>query len=701
MPTNIDAVLSSSLKRKEDGNRLFAKQFYKAAVACYRAGLEELTSYNTANNSEDGVDNEQFCNDDIVNLEVSLRSNIALALQKRAEEESKQSTIVEIEAFYIEIEEQCTIALQLDPANAKLYHRRGMARRYLAEQQQQRNSNGNNSSDKRWNGAEEDLEKAIEVLESKETLDKKDKKQVADARKMLEILRVRKTKSQTTDDEQKSFIPSSVQSNEQTQSMVQQSDGSNERELPPSPQIQRDSILKLLQRCDPPLEVLDREGYFLVSMDWWQSWCRYVGLFSMYTIGKNRNGATPQDIKQHCQQIDASNQEIIKLLPPGTTFPSYLEQNRNDLLCEKKDDSKKNDASDSSSSSSEDEDGYDNESSVIIKKSPRPGVIDNTSLVLPPKNEGWSCAIEALHYNQQNKAEKQEDSDDKEMPVLLRNHLVRGHHYELLPREAYGTLRSWYGESTTPILRRLTIDAEAPSGTPHVHLYSEHWDALSQRSSSLSSSNTSSFKCSACGAPDATSKCVKCGVARYCNRSCQLNHWSFHRKMCPTLKKQQEECAAGGNNDNSLKSQSECGRVGLNNLGNTCFLNSAVQCMLHVAPLTRYFLSGRFKDDINTHNILGTGGKVAHAYSYVLRDLCMGCHQYQNVSPTELKRAIQLFAPQFSGASQQDAAELITYLLDALHEDLNRIKKPPYVEMPDVDLGRKLSISGAEVRNTP
>ena len=120
--------------------------------------------------------------------------------------------------------------------------------------------------------------------------------------------------------------------------------------------------------------------------------------------------------------------------------------------------------------------------------------------------------------------------------------------------------------------------------------------------------------------------------------------------------------------------------------------------MMHVAPLTRYFLSGRFSADINNHNILGTGGKVANAYAGVLKELWMGSHLHQNVSPTALKRAIELFAPQFSGASQQDSAELITYLLDALHEDLNRVKNPPYVEMPDVDLGRKLSISGAEVR---
>ena len=124
------------------------------------------------------------------------------------------------------------------------------------------------------------------------------------------------------------------------------------------------------------------------------------------------------------------------------------------------------------------------------------------------------------------------------------------------------------------------------------------------------------------------------------------------------------------------------------------------QCMMHVAPMTRYFLSDRYSADVNTKNILGTGGKVANAYAAVLKELWMGSHQYDNVSPTSLKRAIELFAPQFSGASQQDSAELITYLLDALHEDLNRVKNPPYVEMPDVDLGRKLSISGAEVSIT-
>ena len=43
------------------------------------------------------------------------------------------------------------------------------------------------------------------------------------------------------------------------------------------------------------------------------------------------------------------------------------------------------------------------------------------------------------------------------------------------------------------------------------------------------------------------------------------------------------------------------------------------------------------------------------------------------------------FAPQFSGYQQQDSQELLAFLLDGLHEDLNRIRKKPYIELKDAD----------------
>lgn len=42
--------------------------------------------------------------------------------------------------------------------------------------------------------------------------------------------------------------------------------------------------------------------------------------------------------------------------------------------------------------------------------------------------------------------------------------------------------------------------------------------------------------------------------------------------------------------------------------------------------------------------------------------------------PRELKQVIGEFQPRFRGYQQQDSQELLSFLLDALHEDLNRIK---------------------------
>ena len=81
--------------------------------------------------------------------------------------------------------------------------------------------------------------------------------------------------------------------------------------------------------------------------------------------------------------------------------------------------------------------------------------------------------------------------------------------------------------------------------------------------------------CAAC-CTEAKSTCNRCGTAKYCSRACQSSHWPFHRKVCST-----------GGGDPARR-----GVVGCVNLGNSCYMNSALACLSHVFPVTRHLISG-------------------------------------------------------------------------------------------------------------
>ncbi|KJH44861.1 ubiquitinyl hydrolase 1 [Dictyocaulus viviparus] len=101
------------------------------------------------------------------------------------------------------------------------------------------------------------------------------------------------------------------------------------------------------------------------------------------------------------------------------------------------------------------------------------------------------------------------------------------------------------------------------------------------------------------------------------------------------------------------------------------------QCLSNVPELTEYFLSNKYIADINKKNPLGTHGELARAYGDLLHNIWSGEHC--SVVPRKVKMTIGQFAPRFSGYAQQDSQELLAYVLDGLHEDLNRIKIKPYV----------------------
>lgn len=122
------------------------------------------------------------------------------------------------------------------------------------------------------------------------------------------------------------------------------------------------------------------------------------------------------------------------------------------------------------------------------------------------------------------------------------------------------------------------------------------------------------------------------------------------------------------------------GLVGLGNLGNTCFMNAALQCLGHTVPLRNYFLSGSFRGDINK-SAPKTRGKLGRAFGELVVQMWA---PQDYVVPDVFKRQIGAFADQFAGTNQQDLQEFLRFLLDGLHEDLNRVKnKAEYRELDD------------------
>ncbi|CAF3019796.1 unnamed protein product [Rotaria sp. Silwood2] len=112
------------------------------------------------------------------------------------------------------------------------------------------------------------------------------------------------------------------------------------------------------------------------------------------------------------------------------------------------------------------------------------------------------------------------------------------------------------------------------------------------------------------------------------------------------------------------------GLCGLSNLGNTCYMNSALQCLSNVPCLTNYILKNGLKKDINIENSLGTKGEVAKAYEDLI--ITMWSSGHKSTRPEVVKDRISQLVPRFLGCNQQDSYELMAILLDALHEDLKK-----------------------------
>jgi ubiquitin carboxyl-terminal hydrolase 4/11/15 len=142
--------------------------------------------------------------------------------------------------------------------------------------------------------------------------------------------------------------------------------------------------------------------------------------------------------------------------------------------------------------------------------------------------------------------------------------------------------------------------------------------------------------CSCCNTIRELTHICKCKKALYCSVYCAKADHELHKDICSSNASIEDFDLT--ENSNSIK-----GFVGIKNLGNSCYMNTAIQCLSHTFELVGYFLNNAFKQHINKSNPLGYKGDIAYHFAKVVKLLYYGSER--NISLLEFKHCISKYHP--------------------------------------------------------
>ena len=119
--------------------------------------------------------------------------------------------------------------------------------------------------------------------------------------------------------------------------------------------------------------------------------------------------------------------------------------------------------------------------------------------------------------------------------------------------------------------------------------------------------------------------------------------------------------------------------LGLDNVGATCYMNATLQCLAHIKRISEHILNYKKNNKFNEKKY-----RLSKAYAEIVEGIWLPKSNAKSFAPYDFKETLGKMNSLFAPTAANDAKDLLIYLIEQMHNELNKSKETNLaIIMPD------------------